>query len=268
MSMDIKIAMPEQSALMTPAQSALASIEALTVDSPVMYSEAGDELRRIATKIGQLDQQRSDIVKPLNDTVKRINDLFRAPLDMLRQGQSILKAKMVEYSTEQERIAAEARRVAEAAARAERERLAAEAAAAQAQADAEARALREQAEAAKVAGNVAEAAALESRAESRLDAGHEDAVALELASHSIAAVPAIEPEKVAAAGTAIRGTWKGKVVDKAAFVSFVAANPDFIGLLTVDQSALNMLAKSTKGEKSVPGVQFYQERTIAARKVA
>lgn len=266
--MDIKIAMPEQSALMTPAQSALASIEALTIDSPTMYAEAGDELRRITTKIGQLDQQRSEIVKPLNDTVKRINDLFRAPLDMLRHGQSVLKTKMVTYSAEQERIAAEARRVAEAAARAERERLAAEAAAAQAQADEEARALREQAEAAKEAGNVAEAAELESRAESRLDAGHEDAVALELASHAVAAMPAVAPEKVAAAGTALRGAWKGRVTDKASFVRFVAANPDFIGLLSVDQSALNMLAKSTKGEKSVPGVEFYQERTIAARKIA
>lgn len=264
--MDLRVNVPEQSVLMNPAQSALALIESIVIDSAVMYEEAGDELKRVARRIDELDEQRKDLVGPLNDTVKRINDLFRGPLDLLRKGQTIIKGKMVAYLTEQERIAAEAKREAEAAARAVQERLDAEAAAARAQAEADAEALRSQAQEAAASGDVATAAALESRADSKLEAGLEHAAALEVAADAVA--PAVLMESPKAVGISARGTWKAEVTDKAALIAFIATRPDLLHLVDVNQSGLNAMAKALKDAMTMPGVRAYQERTIAARRAA
>lgn len=261
--MDLKIAVPEQTVLTRPAQAALDLIQSMVIDSDEMFGEAGEELRRIKAKTKELDEQRDGLVRPLNETVKKINDLFRGPLRMLEQGEGALKSKMIGYQTEQERIAAEARRAAEAEARKERERIAAEAAAAQARAEAEATELRRQAAEAKAAGDTESAAALASTAESRTEAAA--AVVMEAEVAVTAVHTAVVPAPARVSGIATRSTWKAEVTDKAKVVAFIAANPQFLNVLDVNQSALNQLAKAMKAELPIDGVRVYEERGMSAR---
>ncbi len=267
--MELKIAVPEQSVLMAPAQSMLELMESIEIDSDVMYEEAGTELQKIKRRASELDTQRKGLVGPLNETVKKINDLFRAPLDALTRGEQIIKSKMIRYTTEQERIAAEQRRVAEEAVRKERERIAAEAAAAEAKAQAEAAELRRKAAEAEAAGNAAQAAKLASRAESREEAGAEKAAELTMAANAVAHTALSEVRSTPkASGIATRGTWKAEVVSKVELIAFVASNPQFLHLVDVNQSALNQLAKVMKSEFNVKGAQAYEDKTVAARRAA
>lgn len=263
--MDLKIAMPEESALMSPVDQAHASAAALVIDSPEMKAVAASDLRSLQARLAAIEEQRTGIVKPLNDVVKRVNDLFRSPAARLNDAVSIIKGKILAYDREQARIAEEARRRAEEEARKERERAAAAAAAAQAKAEKEARELRERAAAAAAAGREAEAAKLESKADSREEAGAEKAAELTMQANAavhVAAPP--PPPKVA--GLSTRKKWKGVVKDKAKFVAFVAANPAFLHLLDVNETALNQFAASTKGAADMAGVTFFEDEILSSRR--
>jgi hypothetical protein len=66
-------------------------------------------------------------------------------------------------------------------------------------------------------------------------------------------------------GMSFRDNWKGRVVDidellHAIFIKKAPGN-----LIKLDESALNQLAKSTKGIISIPGVEFYNDRIIAVK---
>jgi hypothetical protein len=67
-------------------------------------------------------------------------------------------------------------------------------------------------------------------------------------------------------GVVSRVTWSGRLVDLGALVRYAAANPQFVNLLTINQPALNALARSMKGRLSVPGVEAVETRDIAAGK--
>lgn len=56
-----------------------------------------------------------------------------------------------------------------------------------------------------------------------------------------------------------KGQWKGELTDIMAVVKFVAANPAHVGILSINQSALNALARATQGNLVIPGIRFTQE---------
>ena len=81
---------------------------------------------------------------------------------------------------------------------------------------------------------------------------------------SIIMAPTVAPTtKVAGIATVER--WKARVMDKYDLIRFVAANPQYGELLTVNETALNAQARSLKGNLQIPGVQAYPEQTISAR---
>lgn len=69
----------------------------------------------------------------------------------------------------------------------------------------------------------------------------------------------VEPAK--AAGTTINKRWKARVVDETAVPAYVNG----MELRKINQSALDALARMSKGEASIPGVEFYQDTTISVR---
>lgn len=188
---------------------------------------------------------------------------------------------------ERARLQAEAA-AAEAKAKAEEDRLRAEAQAAERKA-AEARAeedrIRAEAEAAARAGDKARADQLEAearaqsaaaqaadiaaaKADSKADSKGEEVRAEELRGQ--AAMVQASPVAVATATPKISGIagktkWKGEVKDKMALIRFVAANPQFEGLVDANESAINKMASALKQAMVVDGVRVYEERQIAAR---
>lgn len=64
-----------------------------------------------------------------------------------------------------------------------------------------------------------------------------------------------------AEGVSTRKTWKARVTDPAQ----VPAYFNGMELRTINLSALNSIAKMTKGTASIPGIEFYEESTLAVR---
>lgn len=67
-------------------------------------------------------------------------------------------------------------------------------------------------------------------------------------------------------GITYRDNWKvHEPIDVKALAAAVAAGTAASNLLLPNMPALNQLAKATQGTQTVPGVQFYNDRQIAAR---
>lgn len=244
------IAAPDAATLNNRAQSALAMVESMVIDSQETYELAADELKAIKAKAKTLEEQRTSITGPINKALKAVNDLFRAPGTYLEQAEKIIKGKMLAYTTEQQRIADEERRRAEAAIKAEQERLAREAAEREAAAKAEADKLLAE-------GNADKAA--EVQAAAAIEAANLTATA------QVMTAPVVAPAVAKVSGIATRGVWKAECTDKAAMIAFVAANPQFQNLLDVNTTALNQLAKAMRETLQVPGVRVYEEKQLASR---
>lgn len=279
------IATPDEAQLTTRAQSALRMVESMTIENDDDYTNAADELKAIKSKAHNLEAQRTAITGPINAGLKLVNDLFRGPAKFLADAESTIKQKMLGYSAAQEKIAADARRAAEALAAAERTRLAAEAqaiadAAAEVQrkADAEQReqqaALAKQAAEATAAGNKAAAEAAQTQAlAAREKAASEAAAARQAADLEVAAIQNIaavivapvttaEPAKVS--GISSAKTFDFEVTNMLALVQYVALHPEFIGVLKTDDVKLRGLVKSLGENLRLDGVRVFTKTTLRA----
>ena len=66
-------------------------------------------------------------------------------------------------------------------------------------------------------------------------------------------------------GLFTRETWKAEVTDMGALVKYVAENPAWFHLLTVNTKELNSLAKSQKSAMAIPGVRAFAEKTMVTK---
>lgn len=249
---------PTALALPGMAQGILEVAESYTIDSAEMFSLAGQELRTIATKRKQIEEERLKITRPLDATKAAIMTFFKRPTELLEKAEAVLKQSMIAYESEQRRKADEERRAAEARARQERE------AAAKAQREAE-EVARKAEEAAAAESNKAEAERLSREAKDARAAAAEAQAQVELAEVAPPLPAVIAPK---ADGVSFRTTWKAEVTSLADLVAECANRPELLGLLTVDVPALNEFARRTKGALQVTGVRFYEDKTAAARRVA
>lgn len=242
-------------AIQSEAGKAKTLAEAYEIDCPETYEMAGKDLQQIKARMKAVDEQRKSITRPLDEAKKAIMALFDAPTRFLQDAEGLLKRKMLTFSEEQERKQRELRAKLEEEARRERERLAAEAAAARAKAEEEARRLREQAEAAKAAGDAAKAAKLESKADSRVEAADEKAHALEHQA-AVTIAPAVQIQQATAKGVSEREEWDFEYTD-------VNALPR--EFLIPDEKAIRAVVKARKGATNIPGVRVFSRKNLAAR---
>lgn len=250
------LTLPDSAALTGRTQQALTFIQSFEIDSQETYSLAADELRAIKTRAAAIEEQRTGITGPINKALKAINDLFRGPADLLSQAERTLKGKMLAWDQEQERIAAEKRRIAEVAAAAERKRLADEAAARQREAEAQAAA----AAAATAAGD-AQAAQLAQAAAERAQAEAQTAAA----TSQMVVAPVVAIEKPKASGISTSKKIDYEVVDLHALVKHVAAHPELIALLRADDVKLRAYVKGLGLAAALPGVRVFEDRVMSAR---
>lgn len=253
------LTLPDSAALTARAQSALAFIESMPVDSAESYSLAADELRAIKTRAKAIEDQRTGITGPINNALRAINNLFRGPADLLERAEAILKSKMLAWDQEQERIAAEARKRAEEAAEAERRRVEEQAA----EADRKAKAAAAAAAAAQAAGD-AQAAQL-ATAEAQRQAAQAQAAS---ATAQMITAPVVLPDKVKAAGISTSTRLDFEVVDLLALVTHVAAHPELLALVKADEVKLRAYVKGLGTAANLPGVRVFEVRGMSARAAA
>jgi len=191
------------------------------VDSPESYSCAADELKAMKRQTKDLDALRKSLVKPLDEARARIQMLFTPALDYLARAEKIIGRKMLDYRAEEQRAA-------QAAARAEAERL------------------RQQQE--------ADAALAEMMGE--------DEIAEDLREQDIHVPIAAAPT---AEGTWTVTRWHAELIDIEALCAAVAAGTAPVDLVQINQAAANRLAMALKGAVKYPGVRFVSTESLAVR---
>jgi hypothetical protein len=129
---------------------------------------------------------------------------------------------------------------------------------------AEERALQAEAQARAEAATLAAAAALELEAggDAQMRAEAEDILAQPIEA-PVVSVASYQPK---VAGVTYRDAWKvHPTINIRELAAAVAAGTVAPNLLTPNLTALGQMARATEGTAQVPGVKFYNDRTIAAR---
>ena len=293
------LSLPDMTIMTRGAAGALRMAQSFVIATDDDYQLAGEELSSIKGRINKLEDSRTSITGPMNKALKAVNDLFRGPMETLKTAETAVKSSMLTYYDEQQRKAAEVRRIAEEAAQAERQRIADaarqvelaaaaerkriadEAAAAQAVAQAEQQRLARVAAEAAAAGNAAaqaeaERAAQASRQQSILEEqqaqqrdqeaqerAFEQAAALRMEQSVISAsVTAIDTK---ATGTSVKGTVDFEVTSMISLVKYIAENPNLISLVVADNVKLRAYVRGLGINTELPGVRVFQKRTMSAR---
>lgn len=239
----------------------------LIIDCQAMRDVAGELVRTMATMKSAIETRRLETTRPFDAAKKSIMGWVAPVTDRLDQAIELVKGKIIADNREQQRIAAEAQRKADAEAAAERARIAAAAAAQAAATEAAAKKLRDEAAAAAASGDSVKAARLEQRAESKEEAGAATVQALHTtAAQTVAHVVAPVANRVA--GVSTREKWNVSITSKIDLIRYVAEHPEQVDLLDVNLSNLKALAKVQKTNLKIPGVQAYDEGTVSARKTA
>lgn len=294
-----KIALPDETQLNAGANAALRMAQSFTITSAEEFELAAGELKAIKAKKDALTEKRMAITRPMDAAKAAVMDLFRGPIAALEKAENLFKGAMLTFQSEQERIAAEARRRAEEEAAAERRRLEEEARRVREAAEAEQRRIAEaeaervrlataerqrledEAAAARAAGNAAAAAAAEAAAAQQREADAAAAAQAEQAAATaqqnaalevsaieqvsavvVAVPPAAAPAKVAGISTA--KTVDFEVTDLFALVKHIAANPALINLVRADDVKLRAYVRSLGMSTNLPGVKVGEKKTLRA----
>lgn len=195
------------------------AVATYVISSQEQLDQATAEVNAIQKRWTEVEMLRKKLKAPILEAAANVDATFTEPLTRLQSAKAVLKGAIDAYLAEQRRIAQEAERAALAKAEAERKRLAT------------------QAERAEAKGDIAKADDLAYRA---------------------ATVPAVTPqvEVPKVRGYASVETWSAEVTDIAALLKWIAEDPaKRHGYVTVNQSALNSVAKAMKTSMDIPGVR-------------
>jgi hypothetical protein len=217
----------EREALTWPQRAAAVQIiDQASYDNAVELLKAAKNLRKEAE-----EHHRPVIAAALASHKAALAALNRVD-DPLEQAERHLKIKIARYTTEQEAK----RREAERKAQEEAERKAAEE-------------LERELEAIEAAGaEPAEVAAVIAEAE-----------------RVPVFVPPPPPTYQAAKGVSTRVTWSATVTSQMDLIRWVGQHPEHAGLLTVNQAALNALARSMQSNLNIPGVKATPTSAVSVR---
>ena len=233
----------------------IAAASARAITTADQFVSAGDVLKRIKAAKQQIEAARVSITGPLNESLRAANAQAREATAPFDQAERAVKARMTEYSTEQERLRREKQRIADEEARAARERAERAAAEARAKAEQQARELRERAEAEAAAGREAKAAKLAARADAKVERAEMNADVLQAAAAATVA-PVVITEAPKVAGVTMRQVWRFTIDDES------KVPREF---LKVDESKVRRYVEAMKADARIAGVRIYTESQVAAR---
>lgn len=218
------VAIPET--VKTAIEERLAWARGVTIRTGEERTSAVNAVKEVKALIKEIDERFDDSVKAAHAAWKgavALRDSFRKGPEEVER---LVKAAIVRYDTEQERIRME-----------EQRRL-------QAEADERARKERERLE----------------REAARLKTPELREARLEAAAAVVAPVVTM-PTAPRVDGESKSVTWKARLVDRCAFIRAAAAAGRF-EFLVVDERALNDFARRTRGEVALTGVEFVKEQSL------
>jgi hypothetical protein len=198
---------------------------------------AAQDLRKIKTKIAEVNETRLSITRPLDQAKDATMAAFRPYLERLELAAGVLDKGIRAF------MAREAERV-------QRERAEAEAAERQRLED-----LRAQQAAAEAAGDT------------------EAAVAAQTAAEDLEFAPTTHVERAAKlTGVNTRANWKVRSIDLAALVTeaakrLAAGDDSYLAYLEANTTAINGVVKAMKDRTSIAGVAVHNDVGLSARKI-
>jgi len=204
----------------------------------------------LVVRTAQDSLSAQEILKHIKATSKRVYEKFHAPVEAahaawkaakdlenffmkpFEEAEAIIKRKVITFQQEIERKQREeASRIEAKRQQEERERKAE---------------LERQAKEAEKKGKVEKAEALREKAEEYV------------------APPVFVPTVQAKAnGSSFKKTWKAAVTDLPMLLKSVAEGRVPMGIISINESALNAYAKGVKGTMAVPGLRFFEETNMA-----
>ena len=191
-------------------------------------------LKEIKTRAKHVEEFFAGMKQSAYDAWKIVVAKEKAFLDPLAAAEKAIKSKVIVFEQEAQRKRDEQARLA------------------QAQAEAKARKERED---------------LEKRAQKAQEQGKtERAEALKAQVDNVAPQAVFTPpEPARVQGTAFKKTWVAEVTDLPTLLKSIAEGRAPLGIISINQSALNAYAKGTKGTMVVPGLKFTERTDMAVR---
>lgn len=102
---------PEVRALAKETDQLVGHYQGYQVTTDLEYADGAEELRRIKNQQSVLEERRFAITRPMDAAKKAVMDFFRPFSDRLDDAEIHVKKALTDYSTEQKRIADEAARI-------------------------------------------------------------------------------------------------------------------------------------------------------------
>ena len=205
--------------------------EAYVIQTKDEADMAAGDLRRIATEKKRVEEIRLSITRPMDQAKASAIAAFKPYLEKIESADKMLRGKLIAWNTEQERLAAEAAARAERERIAEEERLAAEAAAAAEAGDTE-------------------------RAEE---------LAMQAEEAAFAPTAMAAPTKLAGVGTTKRFTVRS--IDLIELVKAAAADPEaYLHYLEPATTEINKQVRASGARTRIPGVEIQQVAGLTVRK--
>lgn len=206
----------------------LSTAENLEIKTAEEMAASGEMLRTIKGRQGALSAARLDITRPMDAAKKRVMALFQPAIDRLAQAETTIKAAILTYTQAQEQERREAQ--AELNAAAERTRTQ----------------LIEQAETHDETGRHSRAETLRERAD-------------------VVQAPTVAAAEVPRGAVHIKTTWHAEVTDLQALARAYADGGRAVELILPNMKVLNDLARTLKGDLTIPGVKAVSEEGVTAR---
>jgi hypothetical protein len=212
--------------------------ELLEIDSQESYEFAADRLVDCRRQYDALEGRRMDMARPINQIKDVLQSWFNPILSDNKAAQAIYKQKMGAHETAQRKITADHQAELDKAAREKRD------------------------------ADLAKAKALEKK---------DPELAAVIRENVAVAVPVVAVSTfVQTKGTVVSKIWKARLdagpVDELALldaklrvIKFIAANPDYLYLVDINEAKCNSLAKQVKARMPVDGLVSYEDEIRSQR---
>ena len=224
------INLPELPAITGKAELALSQAEAFVIETDELCEMAERDFTACKGMIKALDEERKEFKRPLVEAAAAVDEHFNVAIGWLRKGAGIWEPKILAYRRAQAAQKAEAQRIAN-----------------------------EQAEAARKA--------LEKQAAKLEKGGDTETASIVRESASLVTAPAIAvPVASSDRGANTRVTWSAEVFDLMALVKAVAAGTVPLAAIEANTSYLNKRAQLEHEALSIPGVKSHGTESLAAKR--
>ncbi len=207
---------------------------ALVIKTSSDSLEAQEILKEIKLRAKQIHEKFDPPVRAAHESWKRVKELYNFFTEPFSDAEVIIKRKIIVFEAAEQKKRDDAAKAAEAK-RQEDERKRQEE-------------IRRQAAEAEAKGKTEKAESLREKAETY-----------------VAPPVFMAPEPVQAQGTSFKKTWIAEVTDLPTLLKSIAEGRAPLGIISINQSALNQYAKGVKGTMPVPGLKFSERTDMSVR---